>query len=105
MNRVELTATVIEVPALRYTPAGVPVVELLLQHESEVEQAGKLRRISFQTKAIALGDIAHLLVDIPLGATLKAEGFLAATRMGSSKLVLHIQRAERLYPGSGSAVV
>lgn len=105
MNRVHLTASVIELQALRYTPAGIPALELILSHESEVQEAGQARRVAFQTRAIALGDTAHLLADTPLGSTLQVEGFLAAARMGSSRLVLHIQKAKRMFPGSASAVV
>jgi primosomal replication protein N len=105
VNRVHLTASVVELQALRYTPAGVPALELMLEHDSEVQEAGQLRRVAFQTRAIALGDTAHLLADLPLGCSLEIEGFLAAARMGSSRLVLHIQKANRLFPGSASAVV
>jgi primosomal replication protein N len=105
VNRILLTATVVELHPLRYTPAGIPAQELTLEHESEVREAGQARRVVFQIRAIAFQEIAHLLADIPLGTTLRLEGFLAAARMGSSRLVLHVQKAEPSYPGSGSAVV
>jgi len=105
VNRVLLTASVVELQPLRYTPAGVAALELMLEHESEVLEAGQARRVMFQTRAIALGETAHLLADVPLGARLELEGFLAAARKGSSRLVLHIQQAERSFPGSGSVVV
>ena len=105
VNLIRLTASVVELQPLRYTPAGVPALELMLQHESEVQEAGQLRRVTFQVRAIALGNTAQFLADTPLGASLDLEGFLAAARMGSSRLVLHIQKAERTFPGSGSAVV
>jgi len=105
VNRILLTATVVELHPLRYTPAGVPALEIGLEHESEVQEAGQPRRVTFLVRAIALGENARLLVDTPLGSQLQLEGFLAAARMGSSRLVLHIQKAERRYPGSGSVVV
>jgi len=105
VNRVLLTAAVVEIQPLRYTPAGIPALELTLEHESEVQEAEQARRVTFQARAIALGSTAHFLVDVPLGARLELEGFLAAARMGSSRLILHIQKAARSYPGSGSATV
>ncbi|NYT26241.1 primosomal replication protein N [Alcaligenaceae bacterium] len=105
MNRILLTAAVVELQPLRYTPAGVAALELTLAHESEVHEAGQARRVNFQAKAIALGDTAHLLADVPLGAGLELEGFLAAARKGSNRLILHIQKATRSYPGSGGATV
>lgn len=105
MNQVVLTATAVEVKPLRYTPAGLPALELLLEHDSEVVEAGVNRRINLTVSAIALGDVARLLADTPLGAQLQLKGFLAPTRKGSSKLVVHIQQASRLYAGAGSVTV
>lgn len=105
MNQLALTATVLELEPLRYTPAGVPAIEMQLEHESEVVQAGMQRRISMVVPAVALGDIALLLTDTPLGASLEIEGFIAPTRKGSNKLVVHIQQAKRVFAGSGSALV
>lgn len=105
MNQLALTATVTEIKPLRYTPAGVPALEMQLEHESEVQQAGMPRRISLAVQAVALGDVALMLTDTPLGASLEIEGFIAPTRKGSSKLVVHIQQANRKYAGDGSAVV
>jgi len=92
-----LTATAQEVKALRYTPAGLPVVEILLDHASEVLEAGQPRRVAFQFPAVALGDVALLLADTPLGASLHVQGFLAPVRKGSGKMVLHVQQAQRLH--------
>jgi len=105
VNRIVLSASVVEIQPLRYTPAGVAALELTLEHESEVQEAQQNRRVTFQAQAIAMGSTAHLLADTPLGARLELEGFLAAARKGSSRLVLHIQKAARSYPGSGSATV
>jgi primosomal replication protein N len=105
VNQLALSATALEVQPLRYTPAGLPAIEMLLGHESEVIEAGKQRRIELTLSAIALGDTALLLADTPLGASLTIQGFLAPVRKGSTKLVLHIQKADRVYAGGGSVVV
>jgi len=97
---VALTAAAQEVKALRYTPAGLPVVELLLDHGSEVLEAGQMRRVAFQLPAIALGDVALRLADIPLGAGLRLQGFLAPMRKGSGRIVLHVQQAQVIHPGA-----
>ena len=105
MNQVSITAIALEVKPLRYTPAGLPAVEMLLEHESEVIEAGQVRRIQLTLPAVALGDIALLLADTPLGASLAIQGFIAQARKGSSKVVLHIQQADRRFPGAATAVV
>lgn len=96
MNRFALTANLLEIKTLRHTPAGVPVIEMVLVHESDVREAGHLRRVEMEVSAVALGEMALLLIDTPLGCRLEVEGFLAALRKGSPRLVLHIQQASRL---------
>ena len=105
MNQVSVTASVLEIKPLRYTPAGVPVPELTLHHESEVVEAGAARRIQFSIPAVALGDIALLVSQTPLGVALAVQGFLAPVKKGASKLVLHIQQASRVHAGGVLATV
>ena len=105
MNQVSLTATALEVKPLGYTPAGLPAVEMILNHESEVLEAGVVRRIEMVLPAVALGDIALLLADTPMGAASSIHGFLAPTRKSSSKLVLHIQQGSRVFSNQASALV
>ncbi|OWT56285.1 primosomal replication protein N [Candidimonas nitroreducens] len=100
-----MTATAFEVKPLRYTPAGLPAIEMLLNHESEVMEAGHPRRVELTVPAVALGDVALLLADTPLGAVLSIEGFLAPSRKGSSRLVVHIQQANRTYAGGATVLV
>ncbi len=101
VNQLSLTAQVLETQPIRYTPAGQAVLEMRLEHESEVVEAGVARRVSLTLTAVAIGDIALLLADVALGAPLTIKGFLARKRKGSDRLVLHIQQAGRLAPSDG----
>ena len=76
MNRLELSARVLECEPLRHTPAGLPALELLLAHESEVIEAGLPRRVELTLQAVALGDLALMLKGIALGTELQVVGFL-----------------------------
>ena len=105
MNQIALSATVLDIQPLRYTPAGLPALEMILEHQSEVEQAGHQRRIDLTIPAVALGDIALLLADMALGTPLSIKGFLAPSRKGSSKLILHVQHADRPFTDAGKVVV
>ncbi|MFC4277861.1 primosomal replication protein N [Achromobacter aloeverae] len=96
MNQVVLSAQVLEREALRYTPAGLPALEMLLGHQSEVIEAGHPRRVELTIAAVALGDLALLLADVGLGAQLQVQGFLAPVRKDAVKLKLHMQQATRL---------
>ena len=90
VNSLVLTACVAELGALRYTPAGLPAIDLKLEHESTVEEAGKPRQVKAALKAVAFGGIAERLARQALGSLWRFQGFLATP--GSARHpVLHIQ--------------
>ncbi|RTL32368.1 MAG: primosomal replication protein N [Burkholderiales bacterium] len=89
MNRVLITAQIIERKALRYTPAGLPALDLVLQHESEVTEAQLSRKVKLDIKAVAIGEIASQLNRQPVGEPIGIAGFLGAPRNGRGVL-LHI---------------
>ncbi|WP_343039965.1 primosomal replication protein N [Tepidicella baoligensis] len=89
-NHLTITAMLLERATLRYTPAGVPVVDVLLEHRSEQLEAGQARQVTLQLKAIVFGAIAESLSLQPLGIDLDARGFLTNARNGKG-VVFHIQ--------------
>ena len=90
MNQLVLNACIAEANALRYTPAGIPAIDLRLEHESEAIEAGQLRQVKVAVKAVALGAIAETLGKRPIGSTGRFTGFLATPRNGKYA-VFHIQ--------------
>ena len=89
MNRLVLAATLAERGAVRYTPAGLPALDVLLKHESEVSEDGLPRKVSLEVKAVAIGAITRPVGAMALGSSATFAGFLGATRNGRG-LVLHI---------------
>jgi primosomal replication protein N len=89
MNHVLLTARIIERKALRYTPAGLPALDLVLEHESDVTEAQLARKVKLDIKAVAIGSIAEQLNRQETGVPLCFAGFLGAPRNGRGVL-LHI---------------
>ena len=89
-NSLVLTASVAELGALRYTPAGLPALDLKLEHESTVEEAGRPRQVKAALKAVAFGGIAERLARQALGSLWRFQGFLATPGNGKHP-VLHIQ--------------
>ena len=77
---------------MRYTPAGVPVSEAVLQHSSEVVEAGRARRIEMEIPVRALGDAARWLDATNVGSTVEIEGFLAPKSLKSRATVLHVNQ-------------
>ena len=93
-NRIEISGVVTELKALRFTPAGIPVVEFRLRHESERAEAGAQRRVEAEIEGVAFEAQARLLSGVALGRPLKAEGFLCAKSRRSRKPVLHVTNIE-----------
>ncbi len=90
MNQLVLSARIVEASALRYTPAGLPAIDLRLEHESEALEAGQPRQVKVAVKAVAFGTEAETLARQPIGAGFRFQGFLATPRNGKHP-VLHIQ--------------
>jgi primosomal replication protein N len=95
-------ATLIERSALRYTPAGIPVLDLQFEHESETTEAGLRRLLRFAFAAIAIGDAAKDLARERLGDALVLDGFLAPRTRRSTRLRLHIVRYAPMGQASAS---
>jgi primosomal replication protein N len=62
-----LTAQIVERAALRFTPAGLPALDMSLRHESEVTQLGSARRVSLEIRARAVGAVTEPLLGAELG--------------------------------------
>lgn len=89
-NHLDLTAHIAEAQALRYTPSGVPALNLLLEHESEASEAGQSRQVKAVVKAVAFGGLAERLVKQPIGSNWRFSGFVATPKNGKH-MVFHIQ--------------
>jgi len=88
-NRLELTASLMACSALRHSPAGIPILDCQLQHESRVHEAGAERSIKLLLNAKAVGMVAETLVSQPLNKMFRFNGFLAAGKKSTS-VVFHI---------------
>jgi primosomal replication protein N len=89
-NRIVLTACIAELEAQRYTPAGLPALNLTLEHESEVQEAGQARQVKLVMKAVAFGTLAERIAKQAVGSPWRFDGFMASGRNGKG-VVFHIQ--------------
>jgi primosomal replication protein N len=90
VNHVELTACIAEASPLRYTPAGIPATNFVLEHESEILQAGATRQVKLTMRAVTFGTLAEQTSRLSLGQAFRFTGFLVNAR-GSKSVVFHIQ--------------
>ena len=90
LNQIDLSARIAELGLLRYTPAGLPALNLVLEHESEQVESGGSRQVKLTIRAVAFGTLAERLVRMQLGRNCGFSGFLSSARTSKS-LVFHIQ--------------
>ena len=93
-NRVVLSGRLVELGALRHTPAGIPAIEFRVRHESEALEAGSKRKVSAEVEVIAFEGQARLVSASAPDRALRLEGFLCAKSRRSKKLVLHVTNIE-----------
>ena len=89
-NQLLLTASVVALDALRYTPAGLPALNVKLEHESNLMEAGQVRAFKSAINAVAFGTVAERLAKQATGSVWSFSGFLA-TPLNGKHVVYHLQ--------------
>lgn len=90
INQFTLTATLIAKSVLRYTPAGLPICEFELEHESEQLEASKTRMVKCTVSALALGVAANQVNGLEVGSLKSWSGFIALRSHKSKSLRFHV---------------
>ncbi|OIN92697.1 MAG: primosomal replication protein N [Comamonadaceae bacterium CG1_02_60_18] len=90
VNQLELTASILEIDALRYTPSGLPAVNARLEHDSQIPEVGQVRQVKAIVKSVAFGSVAEQLARQNIGSNWNFKGFVATPR-GAKHVVFHIQ--------------
>ncbi len=98
-NQVVLTGRIAELDALRYTPAGLPLINFRIAHASEQIEAGHKRKVECEVQAMMLGEPAQAAAGLKTGDSIKARGFLARKSQHSQQLVLHLDKIELIERG------
>lgn len=94
MNQFIVMATLAEVKALRFTPAGLPALDLELIHHSVITDQGTPRQVGLQVRAVAFGAMAERLRNQAIGSAWMFSGFMASAKSKpvlSKQIVFHIQ--------------
>ena len=90
MNQLRIRAKAVAKSALRYTPAGLAVLEASFEYEGSVTEAAEERMLAFEFAAIALGAVAQALDREPLGRPMLLEGFIAPRSRRTTRLLVHV---------------
>ena len=89
-NFLVLSACIAEADAMRYTPSGLPALNVRLEHTSQQMQVGSNRNVTVVLKAVAYGAVAESLARQAIGSVWRFQGFMANALKGKS-VVFHIQ--------------
>lgn len=104
-NRLTITGLVVEVGTQRTSPAGIPQLQLTLEHRSRQVEAGIPReaRCRLDVK-IAGEDLVGIARTLAAGQQVGIEGFLTRTGFKGSEasLVVHATRIETKGDATGS---
>jgi len=95
-NEVAMTGELAGIEPLRYTPAGVPVLDFRLAHRSQQMEAGIKRQVECELNGLALGEVAKVMAGLQPGQAVRIRGFLDRKNRMSAQLVLHATNAERI---------
>ena len=93
-NAVRLQARIVSREALRYTPAGIAVLNFAVEHQSVQIEAGQTRDVALMLDCVAVGDDAKSLNETSDGATLELGGFLGNRSNKSRWVVFHVTKFE-----------
>jgi primosomal replication protein N len=93
-NQTQLAGRLLERGALRYTPAGIAVLEFVVGHVSQQIEAETPRTVECEMACIAAGTLAKLLSKGQQGDSVKVSGFLAARSLKRRTPVLHVTTIE-----------
>lgn len=93
-NKLVIQGELIESDALRYTPAGIPILKFRLAHHSKQSEAGVARDVGCELDVVAFEAQARLLATASLGTSLKIEGFLDRKTRSGRAVVMHAEQIE-----------
>ena len=93
-NQTIICGKIAKLGILRYTPAGVAVIEFTINHVSRQNEAGIARQIIFDILAVALGQLALTVAGFKINNMVKLTGFLNRKSHMNHQLVLHADHIE-----------
>ena len=88
MNDYSLFGEIIHLETVRFTPAGIPVLNLRIRNESEQNEAGLKRIINVDIESVVIGELANN--DFKVGNKFSFFGFFDKRSKKSTHLVFHI---------------
>lgn len=92
INRVDIVGKLVKRAPVRYTPVGVPVIKLVIAHDSWQPEADHTKRVQCEVTVQAQGE-AHqaFLADLHIGDPVRVQGFLQRNAYREDQSWLKVQ--------------
>jgi primosomal replication protein N len=95
VNRLEISGELTQIQPLRYSPAGVPIVEAVVIHRSVQTIGQRDRQVECELGVQASGLLAQAMGKLKEGDRVKMEGALSRRSLNSRQLILILNRIEK----------
>ena len=92
-NEIALSGELTAIEALRYTPAGIPLLGFRLLHRSQQIEAGFRRQVECELNGVAMAEVAVSMSRLTPGQAVRIKGFLSRKSRVSAQLILHATEA------------
>ncbi|HBV22050.1 MAG TPA: primosomal replication protein N [Nitrosomonas sp.] len=89
-NQAIICGEIVRIGVLRYTPAGVPVIDFVVKHQSHQVEANIARQINCELPTVAMGAKAKTISEMRSGNNIRVTGFLNRKSQTNQQLVLHV---------------
>ena len=95
-NEVALSGEITSIEPLRYTPAGIALLNFKLQHRSLQTEAGLKRQVECDLHGVAMAEVAVAMSRLKPGQVARVKGFLNRKNRMSAQLILHATEAQAI---------
>ena len=95
-NEVALSGELTAIEPLRYTPAGIPLVNFRLLHRSQQAEAGLRRQVECEVSGVAMAEVAVAMSRLKPGQAARVKGFLNRKNRMSAQLILHATETQAI---------
>ena len=95
-NEVALSGEITSIEPLRYTPAGIALLNFKLQHRSLQTEAGLKRQVECDMSGVAMAEVAVAMSRLKPGQVARVKGFLNRKNRMSAQLILHATEAQAI---------
>jgi primosomal replication protein N len=95
-NEIALTGELTAIEALRYTPAGIPILGFKLLHRSQQSEAGLRRQVECEVNGVAMAEVAVVMARYKAGRAVRVKGFMNRKNRMSVQLILHATEAQAI---------